>query len=186
MKKEKTGVEWYSWYLFQAMARCTPDDWKVRCYVPDELGIRNYELGDWEYRRLRWIGRGWTQGRLSMEMIKSPPDVLFIPSHSIPLVHPPQTVTTVHDVVFLKYPELYDPEDLKNQLRSFNFAKQFAKKIIVPSKATRDDLIAAGVSAGQVVVIPHGVETNHNPSQPPLIFPPKADPPWEERGGEIA
>jgi len=99
-----------------------------------------------------------------MEMIKSPPDVLFVPSHSIPLVHPPQTVTTVHDVVFLKYPELYDPEDLKNQLRSFNFAKQFAKKIIVPSKATRDDVVANGVDAERVVVVEHGVNNDFSES----------------------
>ena len=91
-------------------------------------------------------------------MVKSPPEVLFVPSHTIPLVHPPKTVTTVHDVVFLSHPELYEPDDLKAQKRGLDFALKFAKKIIVPSRATREEVVRAGAKEEQVVVVPHGVE----------------------------
>ena len=185
IKKEKTGVEWYSFFLLRAMEKLTPPGWKVRCYVPSlpptphpnplphgdrEIkesppplmgGVRggwHHDEGNWEWKILKWIGRGWTQGRLSLEMMKSPPDVLFVPSHTIPLIHPERTITTVHDVVFLAHPELYDPDDLADQKRGLEFALNFAKKIIVPSKATREDVVKAGAKEGQVVVVPHGVD----------------------------
>src|SRR3989338_4698629 len=110
IKKEKTGVEWYSYFLLRAMEKCMPEGWKVRLYVPSpppqSSPIKGEEIegtppplmggerggwqsaGNWEWRTLRWVGRGWTQGRLSLEMMKSPPDGLFVPSHTIPLVHP--------------------------------------------------------------------------------------------------
>src|SRR3989338_10483741 len=34
IKKEKTGVEWYSFFLLRAMDKLTPPWCKVRCYVP--------------------------------------------------------------------------------------------------------------------------------------------------------
>lgn len=163
VKKEKTGVEWYSYFLLRAMEKCTPEGWAVRCYVPSleyaevRPPIRRRTDLDWEWRKLKWIGRGWTQGRLSLEMMKSPPDVLFVPSHVVPLVHPVNTVTTVHDVVFLSHPELYDPKDLESQKRGLDFALKFAKRIIVPSRAVREDMIKAGATGEQVVVVPHGV-----------------------------
>ncbi|MBI2551852.1 glycosyltransferase family 4 protein [Candidatus Uhrbacteria bacterium] len=157
VKKEKTGVEWYSWHLLQAMQKLAPPDWRVRLYVPEEIGNWKLEIRNWQWRVLKWIGRGWTQGRLSLEMMKSPPDILFVPSHTIPLVHPERTVTTVHDVVFARHPELYDPKDLKAQKRGLDFALKFARKIIVPSKATREEVVRAGAREEQVVVVPHGV-----------------------------
>src|SRR3989338_3407154 len=99
VKKEKTGVEWYSYFLLRAMEKLTPEGWRVRCYVPSPppqsspLKGEEKSGGNWEWRVLKWIGRGWTQGRLSLEMMKSPPDVLFVPSHTIPLIHPERTIT---------------------------------------------------------------------------------------------
>ncbi|MDO8505243.1 MAG: glycosyltransferase family 1 protein [bacterium] len=174
VKKEKTGVEWYSYFLLRAMEKCMPEGWRVKCYVsslpsPDPIAIgspspagRGEGEGNWQWRVLKWIGRGWTQVRLSLEMIKSPPDVLFVPSHVIPLVHPKDTITTVHDVIFLTHPELYNPEDLEAQKRGLEFALNFARKIIVPTRAVRDDLMRAGAKEGQVVVVPHGVDMGAN------------------------
>ncbi|MBI4135388.1 glycosyltransferase family 4 protein [Candidatus Uhrbacteria bacterium] len=158
VKKEKTGVEWYSYFLLRAMEKVTPTGWEVRLYVPSETGNWKLETGNWNWKVLKWIGKGWTQGRLSLEMMKAPPDVLFVPSHTIPLVHPPRTITTLHDVVFLHHPGLYDHQDLESQKRGLDFALKFAKHIIVPSRATKGDVVAAGGGSEQVVVIPHGVD----------------------------
>ena len=40
-------------------------------------------------------------------MIIRAPDVLFVPAHTIPLIHPKRTVTICHDVGFERFPELY-------------------------------------------------------------------------------
>ncbi len=159
VKNEKTGVEWYSYFLLRAMEKCTPVGWQVRCYVPEmqneECRMKN---PNWQWKVLHWGSHGWTQGRLSIEMMMHPPDVLFVPSHTVPIVHSARTVTTVHDVIFLLHPELYEPNDLASQKRGFEFALNFAKKIIVPTRAVRDEVVAAGAREEQVAVIPHGVE----------------------------
>lgn len=51
----------------------------------------------------------WTQIKLSWQMLfwKNRLDVLFVPSHTIPLVHPKKTVVTIHDFGFNYQPELY-------------------------------------------------------------------------------
>ncbi|KKU12063.1 MAG: Glycosyl transferase group 1 [Parcubacteria group bacterium GW2011_GWC2_45_7] len=164
IKKEKTGVEWYSYFLLRAMEKCTPEGWKVRLYTPqmenEEWRMKN---GNWEWKVLKWIGRGWTQGRLSLEMMFNKPDVLFVPAYTIPFVHPKNTVVTIHDVIFLLQPDLYDAADLKRQRRSLNMALKGARQIIVPSKATRDDLVHVGVKEERIAVIPHGVEKGDRP-----------------------
>ncbi len=158
VKKEKTGVEWYSYFLLRAMEKLTPLGWSVRLYMRAGDDTWNIANDNWKWKELTWIKRGWTQGRLSLEMMKSPPDVLFVPSHTIPFIHPGKTLTTVHDVIFLTHSELYSPDDVASQKRGYEFALQFAKKIIVPTRAVRDDVMRAGAKEAQVVVVPHGVD----------------------------
>ena len=50
----------------------------------------------------------WTQGRLSLEMVCCKPDILFIPAHTLPLVHPKHSITTIHDVGFARDINMYD------------------------------------------------------------------------------
>ena len=40
--------------------------------------------------------------RLSAEMAVRPPDVLFVPAHVLPLIHPRRSVVTVHDLGYLR------------------------------------------------------------------------------------
>jgi glycosyltransferase involved in cell wall biosynthesis len=49
----------------------------------------------------------WTQIRLSLEMLRKPPDVLFVPAHVLPRFAPKKSVVTIHDVGFRRFPELY-------------------------------------------------------------------------------
>src|SRR3989338_10301756 len=63
---------------------------------------------NWEERTLSWPPKYlWTLLRLSWEMFFSPPDLLFIPAHGLPLVLPKRTVATIHDIGFERFPELY-------------------------------------------------------------------------------
>ena len=111
---------------------------KVRLYVRGALrsDLANNLPENFEVHILRWPFRFlWGQLRLSWEMFFYQPDVLFCPAHTIPLIHPPPslnpspggrdmkradssppvgevrrggTYTTLHDVGFEDYPELYD------------------------------------------------------------------------------
>jgi glycosyltransferase involved in cell wall biosynthesis len=62
---------------------------------------------------LRWpVDQLWHQIRLSIRLLSRRPDVLFVPAHTVPLVHPLPTVTTIHDIGFEERPDLYDPRPL--------------------------------------------------------------------------
>ncbi len=40
-------------------------------------------------------------------MIFKAPDVLFVPAHTIPLIHPKRTITTIHDIAFKREGSIY-------------------------------------------------------------------------------
>jgi glycosyltransferase involved in cell wall biosynthesis len=163
--KIKTGVERYSYELIRAMRESRPNGMRVVLYSRVPLSP---ELGpfdeNWKNVVLRWPPkRFWTQLRLSWEMLRRPPNVLFIPSHELPRIIPKQTVKTVHDAFFLDFPKLFPwKERLFLKASLFDSCRR-ASEIIVPS-----NYVAAQIEAlrpGNVTVIPHGVRLAMNNEQ---------------------
>lgn len=156
-RAQKTGVEWYSYHLIQELKKIIPRDAEVILYSDDKL---KGDLGNlpenWKEKIIKspiqnpitkkgWL---WTQLRLSLEMVFSRPDILFVPSHAIPLIHPKHTITTIHDIGFLRYPESYKTLGRIYHKFSSYFASKFAYKIIVPSEFTKGELM-------EIYKIPH-------------------------------
>lgn len=105
----------------------------------------------------------WTQIRISWEMIWHPPDVLFVPASTLPLIHP-KSVYTEHDVAWIYYPEIFTFY-MRWFHRIFSWlARTASKKIIAISSATKKDLVEHyKVDANKIVVVPHGYqETNRD------------------------
>lgn len=101
--------------------------------------------------------RLWTHARLSAEMVRRPPAVLFVPSHVVPLLHP-ASVVTIHDLGYLRYPETHPPAQRRMLDLTTRWSARVARHIIVPSRATKDDLIrACGVDERKITVVHHGV-----------------------------
>lgn len=115
--REKTGTEWYSWHLIRALAPKLRDH-TLRLYVrePLEAGLQN--LGaNVDVRVLSWsIGFLWSHLRLSWELFWHRPDLLFIPADTVPLWHPKRTITTIHDVAFERWPELYRGKSVQRRM----------------------------------------------------------------------
>ena len=108
----------------------------------------NVELRSIPFPRL------WTHLRLSAEMAVHPPDVLFVPAHVLPLIHPRRSVVTVHDLGYLAYPEAHNPGDRRYLDWSTRWNARRAKIVIADSAATRADLIRAyGVDERKIRVI---------------------------------
>jgi glycosyltransferase involved in cell wall biosynthesis len=96
---------------------------------------------NWSSKVLSWPPkRFWTQIRLSYEMLVSPPDILFIPVHVFPLIHPQKTVMTVHDVAAIRFPKSYNRFERWYTIWSGKFAARKLWKVIVPSKFTESEL----------------------------------------------
>lgn len=104
----RTGTEWYSFHLINKLKTTIPSTEKVILYSKEPLREDWAQLPpNWSSKVLSWKpGLLWTQLRLSWEMLWHKPDVLFVPAHTIPFIHP-KTVLVAHDIGFEKAKELY-------------------------------------------------------------------------------
>jgi len=156
-----TGTERYSVELLGALAELDPPD-DIRVYLnalekPAELRMPGTPV-PLPGRRF------WTLRNLALEMQRNPTDLLFVPSHVIPPVHP-RTVVTVHDLGYLVEPEGHEPIH-RNQLElTTRWNARAATGIVAVSHSTKQDLIERlGVPPERIKVIYHGVSDFFAPS----------------------
>lgn len=143
-REQKDGVPRYAQKLLTAMMQLPLDpDERIVLYghktKPDDLILPQ----SWSWNLLSWpIPRGWTHGRLSLEMLFHPPSVLFVPGHEVPMFVSRKTkvITTLHDIAFQIVPDVYEPSARKRQDLAVRRALQRAQMILTPSQATKDDL----------------------------------------------
>lgn len=156
--EQATGVEWYCFHLFNELIPMLGREHnsEVRLYSPQKQQF-GFELPFNVKQRVIPFKRFWTVIRLSLEMIFKPVDVLFVPSHTLPLIFPKKSIITIHDVAFRYLRTAYSGFQFWLLNSSTKKAVKKAWKIIVPSNATRDDLIKFyKCDAAKIVVIPHG------------------------------
>ncbi len=146
LRLEKTGVEWYTFHLVQALKTIIPPTVRVILYAPQPLSELGESLpSNWEARVLVWPWRRlWTQVRLTRELLAHPPDVFFSPGHVLPRKTAPNTklVTTIHDLGWWACPEAYS--FFARRYLHWGFAQAMARAQILftPSQATRQDILA--------------------------------------------
>ncbi len=144
LRENATGVPRYVWFLLREMMKAPlGNDERVILYghlpKPKDLEL----IEGWSWKTLSWpIPRGWTHGRLSIEMLISAPDVLFVPGHEVPFFARKSTgiVTTVHDVAFATNPGVYEPASRQRQELAVRNAIRKATLLLTPSQATKSDL----------------------------------------------
>ena len=155
----RTGTENYSLYLIRALLQIGHSH-HYRLYFdrspPNGLFAQEERV---EWRSIPFP-RLWTHARLAWEVLWHPPEVLFVPAHVLPWLHPRRCVATVHDLGYR-----HCPQDHRRGARwyldwSTRFNARAARRIIVDSKATRDDLISfyAVDPAKIVLAYPAGAE----------------------------
>ncbi|MDD2766706.1 MAG: glycosyltransferase family 1 protein [Candidatus Moranbacteria bacterium] len=110
--KRRTGIEEYAYQTIKHLRTCiSPTDtvilyvrrkisWekgRIRFVVPEiDFSLPN----NWHVRGV-WAPRFWTQIALSLEMLFHTPDVLFVPAHTVPLIHPAHNATFLYSSVAL-------------------------------------------------------------------------------------
>ena len=160
----RTGTEQYSVQLLEALGALDRRNrytlyFNSRNAPPLDLP-KNFRA------RLMPFPRLWTHARLSLEMARRAPDVLFVPAHVVPLVHP-RSVVTIHDLGYYAFPEAHPPRDRRYLALSTRWSATTARRVIVPSAATARDLTAAhGVLPERIAVIPHGRHPRFRPLPP--------------------
>lgn len=156
--RERTGTEEYSYQLIKNLTKINDPFCQFFLYVGKECYIDIPLPGNFKIKKIDHA-RGWTQIGLSLEILFHPVDVLFVPSHSIPFMHPKNTVVTIHGLEYRNYPECYSlKERLLMELNTM-FSLWQAKKIVTPSESTKKDLIKFYRSDPEKInVVYHGVE----------------------------
>lgn len=138
---QRTGTENYSLYLIRKLIEIG-DQYCFRLYFnrpPQEgLFIRN-ERVQW---RVMPFPRLWTHLRLAWEVTRYSPDVLYIPAHVLPWLHPGRCVVSVHDLGYLHYPQAHTRWGRWYLDLSTRFNVRSARRVIVDSETTRQDLIS--------------------------------------------
>jgi glycosyltransferase involved in cell wall biosynthesis len=115
---------------------------------------------NWEVRAL-FAPRFWTQGRLSLEMVFHPPDVLFVPAHVVPVIHPVRTIVTVHGLEYEIFKGAYSFWERLYMRFSIRFSVHASSGVIAVSKNTSRDLVRLyGVPWEKISVIYEGVSEN--------------------------
>ena len=139
---EATGVEWYSYHLLNELIPLLGREHRteVRLYSPRDFKL-NTDIPFNVKKKIIRAKRLWTVLRLSFELIWRPVDVLFVPSHTLPLVFPKKSVITIHDVAFKHFKKCYSFFQFRMLDQSTKKAVRRAWRIIVPSEATKKDLI---------------------------------------------
>jgi len=130
---QKTGVEFYVDNLLRGLTKLEKRGYKYRLYT-------NHPL-DLPATKLMRFPKLWTQIRLSLEMMINPPDLLFVPGHVLPLIHPKKTVATIHDLAFHYYPQVYPPFQRWYLGWSVRKAVKDGSQIITISENTKNDLV---------------------------------------------
>lgn len=86
----------------------------------------------------------WRSVLLAKQLKKDKIDIFHGLSNELPVkIHEYniKTVVTIHDLIFIRYPELYKPVDREIYNRKFKYSSEIANKIIAVSEQTKNDLI---------------------------------------------
>lgn len=163
-REKRTGTERYVFELLKEMKKCPlRKEERVVLYASAPLPELNPLPAGWSVHVLRWPFpfKGWTHIRLSLALWRRTPNVFFTPAHEIPL-YPGRgkIVSTVHDVAFRHFPELYSARAAKRQEWSISRVLRRAHNIISVSEATKADVVQFyGANPTDIYVIPLGIRS---------------------------
>lgn len=159
-KTPRTGVEEYTYQLLKHLSKLDVGKHQVILYVnKGDLANCRFKIKKLTFPFM------WTQVRLSLEMLTHRPDVLFIPVHVLPLVHPRKSIVTIHGLEYEYFPEMYPKSFLKYLRLGTKYALKHAYKIIAVSENTKRDLVRLyGADPGKIEVVHHGVSQKFHPT----------------------
>ncbi len=110
----------------------------------------------------------WEQSGLPMVAQQVDADVIHSPHYSMPLRPNKPVVVTVHDLTFFTEPDAHSPVTATFYKAAIRTSARRATRLIVPSKATRDELVRVlAADPTRIDVAYHGVDHDlfHRPDE---------------------
>ncbi len=139
---QRTGTENYSVQVIRGLVQVGRDH-RFRLYLRPWPSPPHGLLPEGPHVHWRRVGphRLWTHVGLSREMLRNPPDVLFVPAHVVPIYHPRATVVTVHDIGYRYYPQHHTLLSRLYLDLSTRLSCRAARRVIADSQSTARDLM---------------------------------------------
>jgi len=175
--KKRTGIEEYSYQVIRHLKNELADCEVILYVRAGEINerVKKFQLPEkWKIKEIK-MPRFWTQIGLSREMIFHPVDALFIPAHTVPIIHPSgwlmravnffkkekikkfKTVVTIHGLEYEFLPKAYSLWERFYMRTVIKKSCHWADKIISVSKNTKKDLVKLyNVPARKIKVIYEG------------------------------
>jgi glycosyltransferase involved in cell wall biosynthesis len=161
LRSEPSGTELYARQVIEALA-VSRDGRRLRVYG------NAASPPAWLDPQVEWRGipfpRLWTHWRFRQALHRDPPDVVFVPSHVLPIGLRIPGVAVIHDVGHRRERAGYRPPTwwyLELMTRSM---VRHACRLIAVSRSTADDLVRYyRVPAERVVVVHSGVDPRMRP-----------------------
>jgi glycosyltransferase involved in cell wall biosynthesis len=120
--------------------------------------------------RLIRLPRLWTQLGLSREMLTNPPDVLFVPSHVLPLVNAKRSVVVVYDVGHRYFPRAHGVAEWLYVEWAIRRHVRIATRLLTISESSKRDLVRLyRADPARVDVAYPAVEERFRPAPPSEI-----------------
>ncbi|MDQ6674340.1 MAG: glycosyltransferase family 4 protein [Chloroflexota bacterium] len=160
----RTGVENYSLHVLRHLLS---DDQRnaYRLYLSQPLVDGLVPLGPRTSTRLIQLPRLWTHLGLSSEMLVSPPDVLFVPSHVLPLVTSSRSVVVVYDVGHRFFPRAHRLTEWLYVEWAIRRHVRIATRLVTISEASKRDLVRVyGADPARIAVAYPAVEERFMPA----------------------
>lgn len=135
-----TGTEYYSRALIAALLKLD-SPYFFRLYTRTSIPGDSFpSTSNYEVRAIPFL-RFWTHLRLSYEMLTRAPDALFVPAHVLPLIHPRNSIVTVHDLGYCLFPDAHPLFQRTYLDLSTRWNVRRARWVIADSYATRNDIV---------------------------------------------
>ena len=157
--KDRTGIEEYSYQVIKNLVNELKEH-EIVLYIRKNQQVDFKLPKNWKIKTINFYYL-WTQLGLSLEMLVHPVDVLFIPAHTVPIIHPKNTIVTIHGLEYEFCPDAYSFWEKLYMRCSIKKSCQWAKKIIAVSENTKKDLMKLyKVPEEKIGVIYEGYDDN--------------------------
>lgn len=164
----RTGTEHYTVEVLRRLVPLGCDQHRFTLYSARPLPPELQGIG--ATARVIPVPRLWTHLGLGREVLRRPPDLLWVPAHVLPFpsLRPRRKVATIQDLGHLYYPEAYT----RTQWRYLDWGTRWnirnASLLLAISYATRDDLVNHyGVDPASIRVTQLGVDAARRIPAPP-------------------
>ena len=139
-RAQRTGTENYSLNVLRELL-AEDERNAYRLYLSQPLPDGLLPLRPRTTTRLIRLPRLWTQLGLSTEMLVSPPDVLFVPSHVLPILTPARSVVVVYDVGHRFFPRAHGISEWLYVEWAIRRHVRIATRLLTISETSKRDLV---------------------------------------------